>query len=133
MASSSASACALTASSMPLELFSNRVLAAAVPNEELVEDRAETPLFMFLWLLLLEAQGQGQVQVGHGEWCQVVVEEVLYSGGMLCPVSIVMTTRNGPVNHSIVVRVGGVRLVEVGDVIVECCSVLNIVYCALDS
>lgn len=128
MASSSASACALTASSMPLELFSNRVLAAAVPKEELVEDRAETPLFMFLWLLLLEAQGQVQVQVGHGEWCQVVVE-VVYSGGMLCPVSIVMrrSTRNGPVNHSIVVRVGCVRLVEVGDVIVEWCSVLIIV------
>lgn len=38
---------------MPFEVFSNFVDAAAVPNEELVEDRADTPLFMFLWLLFL--------------------------------------------------------------------------------
>lgn len=54
IASSSARAWALTASSIPLLLlFSNRVDAAAVPKDELVEDRADTPLFMFLWLLLL--------------------------------------------------------------------------------
>lgn len=53
MASSSARACALIASSIPSELFSKRVEAAAVPNEVLVEDRTDTALFMFLWLLLL--------------------------------------------------------------------------------
>lgn len=51
-ASSSAKACALTASSMPpLACVSKRVDAAAVPNEELVEERADTALFTFFWLL----------------------------------------------------------------------------------
>lgn len=38
---------------MPFECDSNRADAAAVPNDELVEDRADTPLFMFFWLLLV--------------------------------------------------------------------------------
>ncbi len=52
-ASSSANACAFSDSSMPLAWLSNRVDAAAVPNDELVEDRADTPLFTFFWLLLI--------------------------------------------------------------------------------
>lgn len=51
-ASSSASACALTDSSMPLACVSKRVDAAAVPNDELVEERADTALFTFFWLLV---------------------------------------------------------------------------------
>lgn len=51
-ASSSARAWALIASSMPFACCSKRADAAAVPNDELVEDRADTPLFMFFWLLL---------------------------------------------------------------------------------
>lgn len=53
-ASSSANAWALTLSSMPFGWASKRVDAAAVPNDVLVEDRADTPLFMFFWLLLNE-------------------------------------------------------------------------------
>lgn len=54
-ASSSASACALTASSMPFVCVSKRVEAAAVPNEELVEERADTALLTFFWLLYMRA------------------------------------------------------------------------------
>lgn len=37
---------------MPLLCDSNFADEAAVPNDELVEERAETPLFTFFWLLL---------------------------------------------------------------------------------
>jgi hypothetical protein len=46
-ASSSARTLAFKDSSMPLEGLSNLVDAAAVPNEELVEERADIPLFTF--------------------------------------------------------------------------------------
>lgn len=36
---------------MPLACVSKRVDAAAVPNDELVEERADTALFTFFWLL----------------------------------------------------------------------------------
>lgn len=51
-ASSSANACAFNPSSIPFVCESNLADDAAVPNDELVEDRAETPLFTFFWLLL---------------------------------------------------------------------------------
>lgn len=51
-ASSSAKAWAFNCSSIPL-VVSNLLEAAAVPNEELVEDRAETADFTFFWLLLI--------------------------------------------------------------------------------
>ena len=50
-ASSSANICCFNPSSIPLLGCSNLVDEAIVPNAELVEDRAETPLFTFLWLL----------------------------------------------------------------------------------
>lgn len=50
-ASSSANTCAFKLSSMPLLCDSNFADDAAVPNDELVEERAETPLFTFFWLL----------------------------------------------------------------------------------
>jgi hypothetical protein len=46
-ASSSANTCAFKLSSMPLLCESNFADEAAVPNDELVEERAETPLFTF--------------------------------------------------------------------------------------
>lgn len=63
-ASSSASAWAFTVSSMPFVCVSKRVEAAAVPNEELVEDRADTPLFMFFWLLFVCMFVGGQLALG---------------------------------------------------------------------
>ena len=51
-ASSSAKTWAFKPSSMPLLCDSNFADDAAVPNDELVEERAETPLFTFFWLLL---------------------------------------------------------------------------------
>lgn len=46
-ASSSAKTCAFKPSSIPFECESNLDDDAAVPNDELVEERAETPLFTF--------------------------------------------------------------------------------------
>lgn len=51
-ASSSANTCAFKPSSIPLLCESNLADDAAVPKDELVEERAETPLFTFFWLLL---------------------------------------------------------------------------------
>lgn len=60
-ASSSASTCCFSDSSMPLVCESRRALAAAVPNAVLVEDRADTPDFTLV--LLLHGASFGHVDV----------------------------------------------------------------------
>lgn len=61
-ASSSANAWAFKLSSMPFVCESNLVDEAAVPNDELVEERAETPLFTLFWLFHFNLIFVGEVK-----------------------------------------------------------------------